>query len=616
MTVAMGALIVSFGVWGIGDIFKGFGRSTLATVGNTDISIEQFRERYTDRLQQFGRQLGRPLTPDQARALGFDHQVLEQTIAEAALDEDVRRLGLGQSTAETLQVIYSDPNFKGVGGGFDPQRFQGIIQQLGYSEERYISDQRKVSLRRQIASSVSAGIEPSKTLLEALSHYQNEQRAIDYIKLGAAQAGTIDQPSPQALAKFFDQHKTEFRAPEYRKIAFVLVTPSEIGKWSEVSDKDAEKLYDERKDSLGTPEKREVSQIVFSKMADAQAARARITSGASFDDIAKARNLKPADVDLGLVAKSDILDPAVANTAFSLKSGEISQPIKGSFGVVLVKVDKIQPAVQPSYQSMATQLKKTIATERARRQVSDLRDKMEDERAGGASVVEAAKKLGLAATTIDAVDHSGHLPNGQPANIPPGLDVVQQAFNSDVGVDNDPIRYQDGYVWYDVLGITPSRNRTLDEVKDKVAARWREDQIKSRLRTKAADIARKLGPTGNLADEAASIGVKVETAKGLKRGGSVPGLPAGVVAAAFRTAKGDVGQSEGSGDNEWIVFRVTGDDVPPVDFNSAEIKKGKKGLQQTMAAEQVAEYVSSFEKSIGTSINQAAFAQVTGANSD
>jgi peptidyl-prolyl cis-trans isomerase D len=616
MTVAMGALIVSFGIWGIGDIFKGFGRSTLATVGNTEISIEQFRELYTDRLQQLGRRLGRSLTPDQARALGFDRQVLEQTIAEAALDEDVRQLGLGQSTAETLRVIYSDPNFKGVGGGFDPQRFQGILQQLGYSEARYISEQRKVSLRRQIASSISAGIEPSKTLLEALSHYQHEQRAIDYIKLGVAQAGTIDPPSPQALTKYFDQHKTEFRAPEYRKIAFVVVTPEEIGKWTEVSDKDAKKLYDKRKESFGTPEKREVSQIVFPKMADAQAARARIASGASFDDIAKARNLKPADIDLGLVTKSDILDPAVAKAAFSLKSGEISQPIKGSFGVVLVKVGKIQPAVQPTYQSLATRLKKTIAADRARHQVSDLHDKMEDERAGGASVLEAAKKLGLAATTIDAVDQSGHLPNGQPAKIPAGLNVVQQAFNSDVDVDNDPIRYQDGYVWYDVLGITPSRNRTLDEVKDKVEARWREEQIRNRLQSKAADIVRKLGPAGSLADEAASIGVKVETAKGLKRGGSVPGLPAGVVAAAFRTPKGNVGQTEGSGDNEWIVFRVTGDQIPPVDFNSAEIKKAKEGLRQTMAEEQVAEYVSKFEKNIGTSINKAAFAQITGANND
>ena len=107
---------------------------------------------------------------------------------------------------------------------------------------------------------------------------------------------------------------------------------------------------------------------------------------------------------------------------------------------------------------------------------------MEDERGGGASVIEAAQKLGLAAVTIDAVDRSGRLPSGQPAtNIPRGLDVVSQAFNSDVGVDNDPISFNGGYVWYDVLGITPSRERNLDEVKDQVEARWRDDQIASRL---------------------------------------------------------------------------------------------------------------------------------------
>ena len=78
------------------------------------------------------------------------------------------------------------------------------------------------------------------------------------------------------------------------------------------------------------------------------------------------------------------------------------------------------------------------------------------------------------------------------ANIPRGLDVVSQAFNSDVGVDNDPIQFNGGYVWYDVLGITPSRERNLDEVKDQVEARWREDQISTRLRAKATEIVQKL----------------------------------------------------------------------------------------------------------------------------
>jgi peptidyl-prolyl cis-trans isomerase D len=615
MAVVMGVLIVSFGIWGIADIFRGFGQSTLATIGRTDISINEFRQLYTDRLQQIGRQFGRPLTMDQARAFGLDRQVLQQTIAEAALDEEARRLGLGQSDAETMRMILTDPNFKGVGGNFDPARFQAMIRQFGFSEQRYLADQRRVSLRRQIAGTISAGLEPPKVLIDALSRFQNEQRSIEYVKLDTAQAGTIDPPSPETLAGYFDEHKTQFRAPEYRKISFVMITPEEIGKWSEVSDEDAKKLFEQRRAKLGTPEKREVSQIVFPNAEEAATARSRITSGTSFDDLAKERGLNPSDVDLGLVAKSAILDRAVADAAFSLPSGEISQPVQGQFGVALVKIGKIEPGVEPSYESAAADLKKEIAVGRARAKVSELRDKMEDERGGGASVIEAAQKLGLAAVTVDAVDRSGRLPSGQlVSNIPRGLDVVSQAFNSDVGVDNDSISFNGGYVWYDVLGITPSRERSLDEVKDQVEAKWHDDQIMSRLRTKATEMVQKLDQGGNLADEAAAAGVKVETASGLKRDASPPGLPASVVSAAFRTNKDGSGQTAGGGASEWIVFRVTDISVPPVDVASDDIKKLKESLQRSMTDEQVGQYVTKLESDIGTTINQAAFAQVTGAN--
>jgi peptidyl-prolyl cis-trans isomerase D len=615
MAVVMGVLIVSFGVWGIADIFKGFGQSTLATIGHTEISINEFRQLYTERLQQIGRQFGRPLTMEQARAFGLDRQVLQQTVAEAALDEQARRLGLGQSEAETMRVIVSDPNFRGVGGAFDPARFQAAIRQFGFTEQRYVADQRRVSLRRQIAGTISAGLEPPKVLMEALSRFQNEQRSIDYVKLDAAQAGTIDPPSPETLAGYFDDHKTQFRAPEYRKISFVVITPEEIGKWSEVSDEDAKKLFELRRDKLGTPEKRGISQIVFPNAEEALSARNRIASGTSFEDLAKERGLNPSDVDLGMVEKSGILDSAIADAAFSLPSGEVSQPIQGRFGVALVKVGKIEPGVEPSYESVASNLKKEVAAERARAKVAELRDKMEDERGGGASVIEAAQKLGLAAVTIDAVDRSGRLPNGQlVANIPRGLDVVSQAFNSDVGVDNDPISFNGGFVWYDVLGITPSRERNLDEVKDQVETKWRDDQINTRLRTKATEMVEKLGHGGNLADEAQAAGLKVETASGLKRDASPPGVPAGAVAAAFRTAKDGVGQTPGAASSEWIVFRVTDVTVPPVDLASDDMKKLKETLVRGMTDEQVAQYVTKLESDIGTTINQVAFEQVTGAN--
>src|SRR6195256_4007473 len=345
MAVGMGVLIISFGVWGIADIFRGFGQSTLAKIGHTEISTEQFRQLYTEKLQQIGRQFGRPLTMDQARAFGLDRQVLQQTIAEAALDEEARRLGLGQSDAETMRMILSDPNFKGVAGAFDPARFQATIRQFGFSEQRYVADQRRVSLRRQIAGTISAGLEPPKVLIEALSRFQNEQRSIEYVKLDAAQAGAIDPPSPETLAAYFDDHKTQFRAPEYRKMAFVAITPEDIGKWSEVSDEDAKKLFEQRRDKLGTPEKREVSQIVFPNAEEALAARNRIGSGLSFDDLVKERNLKSSDLDLGLIAKSAIIDTPIANAAFSLPSGEVSQPVQGRFGVALVKIGKVEPGV-------------------------------------------------------------------------------------------------------------------------------------------------------------------------------------------------------------------------------------------------------------------------------
>jgi hypothetical protein len=62
------------------------------------------------------------------------------------------------------------------------------------------------------------------------------------------------------------------------------------------------------------------------------------------------------------------------------------------------------------------------------------------------------------------------------------------------------------------------------------------------------------------------------------------------------------------------VYRVTNVTMPPVETASDELKKLKDTLQRGLSEEQIAQYVSKIESQIGTTINQAAFAQVTGAN--
>jgi peptidyl-prolyl cis-trans isomerase D len=178
MAVIMGGLIISFAIWGIGDIFSGFGLKAVAKIGGTEISIEQFRQYYTDKLQQVSRQLGRSITPDQARGLGIDRQILGQLVAETTLDEESRKLRLGLPDAEIAQRITGDPNFRGPNGQFDHARFEQLIRQAGFTETRFVEEQRRVTLRRQIAQSISGGLRVPATALSAINQFQNEKRNI------------------------------------------------------------------------------------------------------------------------------------------------------------------------------------------------------------------------------------------------------------------------------------------------------------------------------------------------------------------------------------------------------------------------------------------------------
>lgn len=615
MSVLFGILIVSFAVWGIADIFKGSTQTTLATVGSTDIPMEQFRSNYTDKLQQISRQIRKPLTPAQGRAFGLDRQLLQQTIAETALDEEARRMGLRMSDAEIVRTISSDPTFAGPNGKFDPARFAMAIREYGFTESRYLAEQRRLTLRRELIGSIVAGLEPSKTQIEALSRFQNEQRTIDYARIGPDRAGTIEAPSQDALAAYFETHKAQFRAPEYRKVAYLTLSPDEFAKKIVVSDDDARKIYDSRRGDYMKPDRREVRQIAFPNEDAAKAARAKIAGGLSFEDLAKEMKLTPGDIDLGLVSEANLGDPIIAKAAFALPLNEVSQPVKGSLATVLLKVVKIEPGATESFEKVAPAIKKEIAEQRVRADFDKMRNAVEDERSGGASIAEAAEKNGLEAVTVE-IDRSGRTPDGKDAALPKGIDLITAAFGSDVGVDNDPLTFPGGEVWFDVLGITPARDRTLDEVKDQVATRWHDEQVATRLRAKAKELIEKVNKGGVFATEAKAAGLTVQTSAPFKREDKINGLPDLVVDTAFRTAKGSAAIAENTpASSGVVVFQVTDVTIPAVDLNSDGSKAMKEALAQNLSDEQIGQFITHLETVLGVRVNENVLAIATGAAS-
>jgi peptidyl-prolyl cis-trans isomerase D len=610
MAAVVGFLVISFAIWGIGDIFRGFGRSTVAKIGRTEISVEQFRNIYNDRLQQYSRQAGRPIGPEQARQLGLDRVLVGQIVSEILLDERARALGLSLSDAQVAKQITTDPAFQGLNGQFDRARFEQVIRNAGFTEPRFVAEQRRRLVRRELAGTIATGLTAPKALVEAASRYENEQRSIEYVLLDRAQAGEIPPPAPEALAKYFEERKILFRAPEFRKLVVVSLIPTEQARWIEISDADLKRAYEERRARYVTPERRHVLQIDFPNAEAASAAAERIAKGTSFADIAKELGKNEKDIDLGTVTKAAMIDRTAADAAFALKEGEVSAPVQGRFGTVLVQVLNIEPEQVRSLEQVAVELKQELAVARAKAEVFDVYNKIEDARAEGKPLAETAANLKLEARTIEAVDRSGRDPAGMPVNLPDPQRLLPMAFTTDVGVERDPLQYQDGYIWFDVLGITPSRERPLDEVKEQVETRWRDQEIATRLNAKATEIVDKLKAGATLADIATADHLKLETLTGLKRGDASGPLSAAAVDAVFRTAKDAVGAAEAREPGEQLVFRVTDIVVPPLDMASEEVKRTVDSLNRSLSEDLLGEYIARLESEVGVNINQSALNQV------
>ncbi|MGZ5828389.1 MAG: peptidyl-prolyl cis-trans isomerase [Xanthobacteraceae bacterium] len=606
-------LIISFGIWGVGDMFRISARAPVASIGSAEITAEQFRQTFNDRIQALSRQVGRPVTPAQALSIGFDQQLLGQMLAEAAMDETARKMGLNVSAAEVAKRITTDPTFRGLSGEFDRNRFEQLIRQSGFTEGRFIAEQRRVFMRRQLVSALSDKLEAPLTERQAFARYEGEERSIDYITLTAATAGDIPSPTADVLAKYFEDRKITFRAPEYRKLIVLALTPDEISKSITVTDDDAKRFYEDYKTRFSTPEKRDVQQMVFPDDDAAKKAADQIAAGTSFEAIATERGLKDSDINLGSMTKAAIVDPAIAEAAFELKEGEISAPVKGRFGTALVRVTKIEPAITKSFTEVSSDIKQEIAADRARLEINKRRDKVEDELAGGARLDEAAQKAGTPVRTIAAVDRSGRATDGSPVtDLPKGADILGPAFSTGVGVEADPVQAEGGLVWYEVAGITPARDRVLDEVKGQVEARWREDQLGQRLKTKADEIVAAVKAGKSFEDEAKGLGLTIDNAKWVKRSGNSK-LSRDVVAAMFRTAKDAVGSADGNDPSERVVFKVTEIATPNYNTDSPDSKRISDTLRNALSDELLTQYVTQIENDLGTTINRSVLLQAVSA---
>jgi peptidyl-prolyl cis-trans isomerase D len=612
MTIVMGLIIVSFVIWGVGDMLRGFTSSTVATVGSEKISEQDFRYAYQRTLQQYQRRLRQPFTNEQARAIGLDREVLQRLLSEAAIDDETRKLGLNVSDEALRAMIVSNPNFQSKSGAFDPQLFVSALRDNDMNERMFVQDLRKSALRQFIVAALTAGIAAPKAAVKAEADTQGQTRAIDYFILPGSAAGALPAPSDEALKSFFNDRKAMYRAPEYRAMDVVSLEPQTLANPAEVSDADAQAAYDRvagKDPRYGSPEKRDLQQILFPNEAEADAAAAKIKGGASFDDIVKERNLKPEDVDIGQTAKDAIIDKDEADAVFALLPGAVSGVLKSQFGPVIVRVKGVTPSSIKPYAEVADDIKRQVSASRAGDKIQAVHDKIEDARVSGKPLPEAAKEAGLTTQTIPAVNARGLDPSGNPVNLPDKADLLRAAFASDVGLDEAPLQTKDnGFVWFSIAKVEPSHDRSFDEAKPEVEAQWRADQVDKALAAKADDLVKQLRSGGTIADLAKSVGAETKSASDVHRDDK--SLPEPVVAAVFREPADGAGSAAAPGGR--AIFKITADKTPPVDFADLRVKGMAEGLDKSARDNLLQQYVEALRRTLGVAVHQNALKSAEG----
>lgn len=623
MAIIMGLIILSFAIWGIGDIFRGFGANKLAQVGGADISVDAFRNAYQSQLQRLQRQLRRNVTNEEARQFGVDRQTLSSLIGDAALDQQARALDLAISDQEIAKAITNDPALKGPSGQFDRVRFEEVLRDNGLNEKGFVREQRGLYLRQEITDAVTHGLQLPKAMLEAIHRYQTESRSVDYIILPASAGGVAAPPSEESLKKYFEDRAQRYSTPEYRGLVVLTLTPAQIAKPDGVSGADAQKRYEEVKaERFGAPEKRAIEQILFADEAAAAEARAKLDSGKTFDDLLKEKNLTQKDASLGLVTREGLIDKSVADAAFALPEGQASAPVKAQFGVVLLRVDKIIPSSVKPFSEVAADLKREIALQRARTEVAQLHDAIEDQRASGKTLTEAAKSAGLDPRAIAAVDMAGADPNGAPvADLANGPALLKAAFASDIGVDNDTLRVgEGGYQWFEVANIDKARQKTFDEVKGDVEKAWRDDEAAKLLAAKTAELAKRIEAGESISAIAAAEGnPTVKHANDVKRSGAsdpaAQGLTSAVIAQIFNVGLRGAASAR-TEDGGRLLFQVVGAAVPAIDFNAPALTSVSAQVKNGLTDDVLAQYMTKLESDLGVKINMQAFAGAVGASPD
>lgn len=608
ITVALfGLLILSFAVWGIGDIFRSGGTVVaVAEVGGTEINQVEFSRDLSREMSRLRQQFGGQFDIQQAQAFGIVDQVLDQLITRSAFDQQASDMGMLVSDDQIRERIVSEPAFQNDFGDFDKARFFQILRNVGQSEQQFVMSIGRDINRQQMIEAVGGAVPAPRALAETLYKYQQEKRVAERLTVTFDGLPALPEPTDEQLETVHKDHAGRFQSPEYRAVNLIQLQADVFAEEVSVADQDVREEFESRREEFRVPERRALRQIVLFDKAQADDAKAKLAAGQSFEEVSQAL-LSRDPVDLGTMSADELAGqlPAVAEAAFALEENGLSDPVESPFGWHILQITAVEPGEEPNFDAAREDLEQEIAMRSAVDSMVSIANELDDELGSGATLEEAAEALGLEIRSIAAIDASGRDPEDNVVeDLPPVDEFAPVVFQTEPGDDSLLNETRDGdYFVIRVVSISPAATLPLAEVRDDVAELWRELERDRLARERADALAQRVRDGEDLKSVAEAEGLSYATTEPIAReesGGVEPALR-DLAAKMFDLAPDDV--TTASAPEGYLVARVT--EIQPVEPSAdpEAVDRIQEFLDRDLRADLLTGFINAMREDFGVKIN-------------
>jgi len=506
-SLLIGLLVISFSVWGIRDVLHPKFTNAVVTAGSHETSPTEFKRMFEGMRKQVGQRAGQDMTVQDAVAAGLDQRALAEVESADAFAEYLSRIGLIPAPQLILTALRQEPGFFNALGQFDKDTYQNKLATAGLTPAQYEGLMADDIAQNHLAAGLAAGLKTPQIYGAVIASYELESRNVSYFILNPASVPPPAAPTDAQLQILLNQNAAALTRPEVRTLSLVRFSAKALAPSMPVDAAAVQKLYLSRKDSSSQPEKRSLVEFSTRDAAKAAAIATALKAGQSPEAVAKSSGV--ASIALDDKPKGGIIDPAVADAAFSARNGQVAGPISsGLAGFAVIKLTKITPASVPTLESMRAQLEADVKTDAAIQKVFDGAKKYGDAHDSGASLADAARAAGVTPVTVGPITVQGTDLTGQPAA---GVTarVLKEAFSLPQGGESEMEDEGNGeYFALRVEKVAPPTLPSLAEIKPQLTQAYMQQAMAQALAARADELVEAIKKGESFDAAAASAKVK------------------------------------------------------------------------------------------------------------